>query len=158
MAKDITGMQDIRKRPGRPRKKKPTDKAKELVKVIAEEGCSLTEAQRKVGYSPNTYALNNKFVKSELEKLNEQMVQAMQEYAPKALSNMVDLAENANSENVRFSATKDLLDRAGYKPVDKKEITGQFVDANSRITNDILNRYQTIIDAEVIDIIEDDEA
>ena len=33
-----------------------------------------------------------------------------------------DLAENAESESVRLSATRDLLDRAGFRPVDRHEI------------------------------------
>ena len=34
-----------------------------------------------------------------------------------------DLAENAESESVRLGATRDLLDRAGFRPVDRHEIT-----------------------------------
>ena len=33
-----------------------------------------------------------------------------------------DLAENAVSESVRLGATHDLLDRAGFRPVDRHEI------------------------------------
>ena len=33
-----------------------------------------------------------------------------------------DLAENAESESVRLGATRDLLDRAGFWPVDRHEI------------------------------------
>lgn len=33
-----------------------------------------------------------------------------------------DLAENAESESVRLGATRDLLDRAGFRPVDRHEI------------------------------------
>ncbi len=36
--------------------------------------------------------------------------------APAALSRLIDLAENAESEKVRFEANRDLLDRAGLKP------------------------------------------
>ena len=35
---------------------------------------------------------------------------------------LTDLAENAESESVRLGATRDLLDRAGFRPVDKHEI------------------------------------
>ena len=35
---------------------------------------------------------------------------------------MTDLAENAESESVRIGATRDLLDRAGFRPVDRHEI------------------------------------
>ncbi len=33
-----------------------------------------------------------------------------------------DLAENAESESVRIGATRDLLDRAGFIPVDSHEV------------------------------------
>ena len=32
------------------------------------------------------------------------------------------LAENAESESVRLGATRDLLDRAGFRPIDRHEI------------------------------------
>ena len=35
---------------------------------------------------------------------------------------LTDLAENAESESVRLDATRDLLDRAGFRPVDRHEI------------------------------------
>ena len=33
-----------------------------------------------------------------------------------------DLAENAESESVRSGATRDLLDRAGFRPADRHEV------------------------------------
>ena len=41
--------------------------------------------------------------------------------APKALSILMDLAENSASDSVKFQASKDLLDRAGFRPVDRRE-------------------------------------
>ena len=35
---------------------------------------------------------------------------------------LTDLAENAESESIRLGATRDLLDRAGFRPVDRHEI------------------------------------
>ncbi len=40
----------------------------------------------------------------------------------RALNIVSDLAENAESESVRLGATRDLLDRAGFRPVDRHEI------------------------------------
>ena len=36
-----------------------------------------------------------------------------------------DLAENAESESVRLGATRDFLDRAGFRPVDLHEIVNE---------------------------------
>ena len=44
------------------------------------------------------------------------------ELAPRELNILSDLAENAESESVRLGATRDLLDRAGFRPVDRHEI------------------------------------
>ena len=41
--------------------------------------------------------------------------------APKALSILMDLAENSASDSVKFQASKDLLDRAGFRPIDRRE-------------------------------------
>jgi len=38
------------------------------------------------------------------------------------LNILSDLAENAESESVRLGATRDLPDRAGFRPVDQHEI------------------------------------
>ena len=35
---------------------------------------------------------------------------------------LTDHAENAESESVRLGATRDLLDRAGFRPVDRHQI------------------------------------
>ena len=35
---------------------------------------------------------------------------------------LYNLAENAESESVRLGATRDLLDRAGFRPIDRHEI------------------------------------
>ncbi len=35
---------------------------------------------------------------------------------------LTDLAESAESESIRLGATRDLLDRAGFRPVDRHEI------------------------------------
>ena len=41
--------------------------------------------------------------------------------APKALSILMDLAENSTSDSVKFHASKDLLDRAGFRQIDRRE-------------------------------------
>ena len=39
--------------------------------------------------------------------------------ATKASNKMLELSSNAKSEYVQLEASKDILDRAGYKPVEK---------------------------------------
>ena len=47
---------------------------------------------------------------------------------------LTDLAENAESENVRLGATRDLLDRAGFRPVDRNEIVKENLSKNSMLS------------------------
>lgn len=60
----------------------------------------------------------------EFQKLKESMVrEAFSDIASKAFKSVVDLSQNAKSELVRYQASADLLDRAGYKPTDKQEVS-----------------------------------
>jgi hypothetical protein len=38
------------------------------------------------------------------------------------LNILSDLAENAESESIRLGTTRDLLDRAGFRPVDRHQL------------------------------------
>ena len=55
-------------------------------------------------------------------EITEELHRNFAEIAPRALNILSDLAENAESESVRLGATRDLLDRAGFRPVDRHEI------------------------------------
>ena len=48
-----------------------------------------------------------------------------------------DLTENADSESVRLGATRDLLDRAGFRPVDRHEIVRDksFEELNAQLVS-----------------------
>ena len=59
------------------------------------------------------------------EEITEELHRNFAEIAPRALNILTDLAENAESESVRLGATRDLLDRAGFRPVDRHEIVKQ---------------------------------
>ena len=56
-------------------------------------------------------------------EIDEEQKLQLEGYAPKAIKQIQGLAENAESENVKLKANADLLDRAGWKPVDKTEVT-----------------------------------
>ena len=48
---------------------------------------------------------------------------AIQNAAEGAFSRIIELSINAENENVKLSANKDIVDRAGFKPVDRSDIT-----------------------------------
>jgi hypothetical protein len=84
------------------------------------------EAAKKAGYK-NTHTLRNQACKRKLrrecaDEITDELNRNFTEIAPRALNILSDLAENAESESVRLGATRDLLDRAGFRPVDRHEI------------------------------------
>ena len=82
------------------------------------------EAAKKAGYK-DTHTLRNQACKLRREcadEITNELHRNFTEIAPRALNILTDLAENAQSESVRLGATRDLLDRAGFRPVDRHEI------------------------------------
>lgn len=56
------------------------------------------------------------------ENIRKPNVKAYLESKAERASEIVfDIAENGENDNVRLSASKDILDRAGYKPVERSE-------------------------------------
>ena len=69
-------------------------------------------------------SLVNQASKLKLElsaEISEELTANFLSAAPKALSILMDLAENSASDSIKFQASKDLLDRAGFRPVDRRE-------------------------------------
>ena len=85
------------------------------------------EAAKKAG-ERDSHTLGNQAYKLRREcadEITEELHRNFAEIAPRALNILSDLAENAKSESVRLGATRDLLDRAGFRPVDRHEIVKQ---------------------------------
>ena len=82
------------------------------------------EAAKKAGYK-DTHTVRNQAVRLRrecAEEITEELHRNLAEIVPRALNILTDLAENVESESVRLGATRDLLDRAGFRPVDRHEI------------------------------------
>ena len=82
------------------------------------------EAAKKAGYK-ETHTLRNQACKLRREcadEITEELHRNFAEIAPRALNILIDLAENAESESVRLGATGVLLDRAGFRSVDRNEV------------------------------------
>ena len=76
------------------------------------------------GYSEKTAKAQGHQLKNKLSnQIQDATYKALQDKIPQALKWVTDLAENAESESVRLGAVKDILDRAGMKPVEKIETT-----------------------------------
>ena len=96
----------------------------DFVREYVSNGGNATQAAIAVGVSQGSASTIGYRLKSRLTKeIDTEQKAQLQGYAPKAISQIQNLAENAESENVKLKANADLLDRAGWKPVDKQEIT-----------------------------------
>lgn len=57
------------------------------------------------------------------ENLRKPKIQAMiQDASEQAFSTVLALSQGAENEAVRLNASKDIMDRAGFKPVDRQEL------------------------------------
>jgi phage terminase small subunit len=77
----------------------------------------------KTAYSAASRLLKNVNIQQYLNKteqnLNRDLRTMFVEEAKEAFETMRHLMKNSGQDNVRYSAAKDILDRAGYKPVEK---------------------------------------
>jgi phage terminase small subunit len=96
----------------------------DFVREYVNNGSNATQAAIAVGVSSASASTVGYRLKSRLTKeIDTEQKAQLRGYAPKAISQIQSLAEKAESENVRLKANADLLDRAGWKPIDKQEIT-----------------------------------
>ena len=102
---------------------KLTKKQKSLVDTIVALGCSIKEASAKSGYADGESGRVTASKTLRLPHVQEYMQQVVRQSiginATIASKRVLDLASSAKSEYVQLEASKDILDRAGYKPVEK---------------------------------------
>jgi len=100
------------------------DRDSEFIAEFINNGGNATQAAKTVGVSDGSastvgYRMKNRLI-NDIEAAQKE---ALKGYASKALHQIQTLAETAVSENVKLNANRDLLDRAGWKPVEKSEVT-----------------------------------
>ena len=104
-----------------------TEQRKQFVEAYCRLGNG-TLAAREAGYkdSPSLVNQASKLKRELSAEISEELTANFLSAAPKALSILMDLAEKSASDSVKFQASKDLLDHAGFRPVDlRKEIRPQ---------------------------------
>ena len=99
--------------------KQPTAKQRALVDALVANGCSITEGARLAGYASGE---SGRVTASKSLRLAHVQVYMMQRVAETmgvsatiAAAKLVQLARGAKSEYVQLEASKDILDRAGFK-------------------------------------------
>jgi hypothetical protein len=105
-----------------------TEKQEKFVEYYVMTG-NAKRAAIMAGYSAKTAEVNGSIMRKKLSaEIAEATRNALTHHAAMSVKNLVELANNAESESVRLQANKDLLDRAGYKPTDKLEQTVTYDD------------------------------
>jgi len=106
--------------------KKLTDKQIALVDTLVAEGCTLKKAAEMAGYAKGESGRVSASRAMKAPHVQQYMAQRMQEEfgltATLAAGTIRRLATSAKSEYVQLEASKDLLDRAGYKPIDRSQV------------------------------------
>ena len=99
-----------------------TEQRKHFVEAYCRLGNG-TLAAKEAGYkdSPSLVNQASKLKRELSSEIAEELTANFMSAAPKALSILMNLAENSASDSVKFQASKDLLDRAGFRPIDRRE-------------------------------------
>ena len=99
-----------------------TEQRKHFVEAYCRLGNG-TLAAKEAGYkdSPSLVNQASKLKRELSSEIAEELTANFMSAAPKALSILMDLAENSASDSVKFQASKDLLDRVGFRPIDRRE-------------------------------------
>ena len=102
---------------------KITEKQKKLVDTLVAKGCSIKQASEEAGYAKGESGRVTASKALKTPHVQQYMMQTISESmslnATKALNKIVALSSNAKSEYVSLEASKDILDRAGFKAPDK---------------------------------------
>tara|TARA_R110000851_G_scaffold164817_4_gene309193 strand:- start:127 stop:531 length:405 start_codon:yes stop_codon:yes gene_type:complete len=108
-----------------------TDKQKALVDIIVATGCTITEASKQAGYKGNSSRVSGSKALQRPEVQDYMMSEIRRAFglhSARAVSKLSKLSEGAKSEYVQLEASKDILDRAGFKAPDQHQhlIGGNF--------------------------------
>ena len=144
------------------------ERDEEFVRHYVSNGGNSSAAAKSIGVSDTSASTTGHRMKERLwPEIQEEIATQMQGFIPKAIQNLKQLAQSADSENVRLNATRDLLDWSGLKPVEKQEIhttsgrledmTVEEIDAELQHMHDVhppldwLERYLTENDLKLVD-------
>ena len=120
-----------------------TDKQNQFIENYVLTG-NATKSAIASGYSERTAKVKGAQLKFQLRhEILEATQKELADKIPEGLNWLTELAREAESESVRLGAIKDLLDRAGLKPVDRIETTTieQMSDEDIKRELDALTRH-----------------
>ena len=105
---------------------KLTKRQMALVDVMVAEGLKTSEAAAKAGYADGKSGYVSAHRTLRLPHVQQYMMQRVTEQlglnATVAAAKVMTLARGAKSEYVQLQAAQDILDRAGFKPIDRSQV------------------------------------
>jgi phage terminase small subunit len=114
-----------------------TERQEKFIEYYSLTG-NASRAAVEAGYSEKTAKQKGYELKNLLrEEINDQTQKVLADKVPVTLNILSKLAEEAESESVRLGAVKDILDRAGLKPVERIEQTNIEKMSNEEIQREI---------------------
>jgi phage terminase small subunit len=106
--------------------RKLTKKQSSLVDTLVATGCTLRKAATQAGYAEGESGRVTASKTVRLPHVQSYMMQRINEQlgmnATVAAARVMNLATGARSEYVQLEASKDILDRAGFKPIDRSQV------------------------------------
>ena len=106
--------------------KKLTEKQTALVDIMVAEGLKPAQAAEQAGYAAGKAGYVSAYRALKTPHVQAYMMSRMhEEFGLSAVSALITtrrLSQSAKSEYVQLQASQDLLDRAGYKPIDRSQV------------------------------------
>jgi len=100
-----------------------TERQDKFIDIYSKTG-NATKSAIEAGYSQKTAKQKGYELKNLLRKeINEQTQKVLADHVPSSIKWLSELARDSESDSVRLGAIKDLLDRAGLKPIERIEQT-----------------------------------
>ena len=124
---------------------------------IAMSNATIAEKAAMIGMHKNTF---DKERKARADQIALQTRIELDENVHHAMSTLVDLLD-CDDPNARYKAAKDILDRAGFKPTDKLEVTAEVKRTPKEIEAEIRERMGDEIASRLLGVklkAEDEEA
>lgn len=129
---------------GRPRKKKATERQRKFAREYIATG-NIEQAGRNSDYKNTQALMKNPVVQEEIEKYRKKVEDKFIVRAEEMSEQLYNLILTTESDSVKLNAIKDWLDRAGFKPVDKSQITSEkIISAESKVSTDLINRLNNL--------------
>ena len=99
------------------------EKQQKCIILMVTSGKTQKQITKEIQISENTISewKRNKEFKEEIQKQMRENFGSLAIEAQQKLRKLL----NSQNENIQIQAVKDILDRAGYKPIEKTEITAE---------------------------------